>query len=80
MPAGRLTAALPFWLSLGFVPIFVLGAAWGGGWLALSWVYAFGVITLLDRLLGLNTENPATDVPLADLFWYRAVTLIWFPI
>jgi len=80
MPAGRLTAALPFWLSLGFVPIFALSAAWGGGWLALSWVYAFGLITLLDRLLGLNTQNPATDVPLSDLFWYRAITLIWFPV
>ena len=27
-------SALPFWLSLGFVPLIAIGALWGGWWLA----------------------------------------------
>ncbi|MCL4676095.1 MAG: alkane 1-monooxygenase [Pararhodobacter sp.] len=80
MPISRLGAALPFWLSLGFLPLIALGAAWGGWWLALAPLYAFGLITLLDAIAGLNTRNPDTDTPVADLFWYRAITVIWFPI
>ena len=39
------------------------------------WLYS-----LLDGVLGLNEENedPATDE--SQLFWYRLITLIWFPI
>lgn len=77
---NRLLPALPFWLSLGFVPLIALGAAWGGWWLALAPLYAFGLITLLDFLTGLNTTNPDTETPLTQLFWYRAITLIWFPV
>lgn len=77
---NRLLPALPFWLSLGFVPLIALGAAWGGWWLALAPLYAFGLITLLDFLTGLNTTDPDTDTPLTQLFWYRAITLIWFPV
>lgn len=73
-------AALPFWLSLGFVPLIAVGALWGGWWLAPALLYAFGLITALDALTGLNTQNPETEAPLADLFWYRLVTLVWFPV
>ena len=79
-PFGSPGAALPFWLSLGFVPLLVLGAGWGGWWLALAPVYAFGLITLLDAVTGLNTANPDPEAPLSRLFWYRLVTLIWFPV
>ena len=73
-------SALPFWLSLGFVPLIAIGALWGGWWLAPSLLYAFGVVTALDAIFGLNTDNPDPDAPLAGLFWYRLVTLIWFPV
>ena len=78
--SSRLLPALPFWLSLGFVPLIALGAGWGGWWLALAPLYAFGLITALDFLTGLNTTNPDTETPLTQLFWYRAITLIWLPV
>ena len=77
---GRLSNALPFWMSLGLVPLALIGASFGGWWLALLPLYGWGMVTILDAAAGLNTENPATDVPEADLFWYRLVTLIWFPV
>ena len=80
MPVSRLISALPFWLSLGFVPLIGAGAAWGGWWLLASPLYAFGLITLLDVITGLNTDNPDTETPVSQLFWYRLITLIWFPV
>ncbi|MFN4101368.1 MAG: alkane 1-monooxygenase [Pararhodobacter sp.] len=77
---GTLTAALPFWLSLGFVPLLAIGALWGGWWLALAPLYALGLISVLDFVTGLDETNPAIDTPVAQLFWYRLITLIWFPI
>lgn len=80
MPKPSLLAALPFWLSLGFVPLIAVGALWGGWWLAPALLYAFGLITALDAITGLNTDNPDTDTPTDALFWYRLITLIWFPV
>lgn len=77
---SRFTAALPFWISLGFVPTVALGAHFGGWALALTEVYAFVIVSVLDKLTGPNTENPATDTPEADLFWYKLITLVWFPV
>lgn len=79
-PIGPLASALPFWLSLAFVPLIALGAARGGWWLGLAPLYAFGVITLIDALTGLDDANPDPETPLARLFWYRLITLIWFPV
>lgn len=76
----RLTSALPFWSSLLLVPLIALGAAWGHWWLALAPLYAFGLVTLLDAVTGLDTRNPDPETPLAQLTWYRAITLIWTPI
>ncbi len=76
----RLSSAVPFWASLGFLPLIALGAAWGGWWLLLMPVYGWFTFTAMDFLTGLSTDNPDTDTPLQDLFWYRLITLIWFPI
>ena len=78
MPAN-LRAALPFWLSLGLVPLAVLGITQGGWTVILMPLYAWALVTVLDVLLGLNEENPDPTVD-RDLFWYRLVTLIWFPV
>ncbi|WP_333828869.1 alkane 1-monooxygenase [Pararhodobacter sp.] len=77
---ARIAAALPFWLSLVFVPLIAAGAAWGGWWLALPPLYGIGMITLLDYITGLNVENPDTETPVTELFWYRLITLIWLPV
>lgn len=76
----RPSRALPFWLSLGMVPLAVLGATTGGWTVALLPVYGWIMVTLLDALLGLNEDNPDPATPDTDLFWYRLITLIWFPV
>ena len=72
--------ALPFWLSLGMVPLAILAARIGGWTLILLPLYSWVIVTGLDLLLGRNEDQPDTETPEADLFWYRLITLIWFPI
>lgn len=76
----RLSAALPFWASLGFVPLVVMAALWGGWWLVMMPVYGWVAFTVMDFITGLYNDNPDTETPLADLFWYRLITLVWFPV
>lgn len=76
----RPSSALPFWLSLGLVPLVVL-AAMNGGWsLALVPLGAWGLFSLLDALTGLNEANADPATPEADLVWYRLITLLWVPL
>lgn len=72
--------ALPFWLSLGLVPLAMIGVTQGGWTVALMPAYAWTLTTLLDLLLGRNEENPDPQTDEDDLFWYRAITLIWLPL
>ncbi|MFN3936560.1 MAG: alkane 1-monooxygenase [Gemmobacter sp.] len=76
----RLRNALPFWLSLLLVPLAAIGVTQGGWTVFLLPIYGWGMVTVLDLVTGLDETNPETDVAEADLFWYRAITLIWFPI
>ncbi|WP_439560058.1 alkane 1-monooxygenase [Roseinatronobacter sp.] len=76
----RLSAALPFWASLGFVPLVIMAALWGGWWLALMPLYGWVAFTVMDFITGLYTDNPDTETPLTDLFWYRLITLVWCPV
>ncbi len=76
----RLQDALPFWLSLGMIPL-ALAAMTVGGWTVLLMpLAAWGLFTLLDAVTGPNTDNPALDADADDLVWYRLITLIWFPV
>lgn len=77
---STLRHALPFWLSLGMIPLAVLGALRGGWTVALLPLYGWVSVTVLDAVLGLNRENPDVTTPEEGLFWYRLITLIWFPI
>ncbi len=77
---ARIQRALPFWLSLVLVPVVLFAAARGGWALALPPLVSWGLFTLLDFLTGLNTENADPETPEENLFWYRLITLIWFPI
>ena len=72
--------ALPFWMSLGLVPLAIIAAVKGGWWWLLMPGYAWSLVTMLDLVLGLNKDNPDTETPLDQLFWYRAITAIWFPV
>ena len=72
--------ALPFWLSLGMIPLAVIGATMGGWTTVLLPLYGWTMVTILDAILGRNEDQPDVETPDADLFWYRLITLIWFPI
>lgn len=76
----KIAQAAPFWLSLVTVPLLLLAAYRGGWWFMLLPIYAWWVVTGLDAIFGLNEENPDTSTPDSELFWYRLITLIWFPI
>lgn len=78
--ALRLSNAMPFWLSLSLVPLSILAAIYGG-WTVLALpLYGWVGFTLFDALAGLNKANADPDTPDAQLFWYRLITLIWFPL
>ena len=78
--ASRVAPALPFWLSLTYLPVVGLSATWGDAWILLIPAYAFIVFPLLDALLGGNPENPPEGNADADLFWHSLVTWVWAPI
>ena len=77
---ARLVDALPFWLSLGTVPLALIGMAWGGIWVVFLPLYTWALFALLDALIGLNPANADVETPDEDLFWYKAITLIWPPV
>ena len=77
---AKLESALPFWLSLGTIPVAMVAVAHGGWTVFLMPLYTWGLYALLDALLGLNLNNADPETPEADLFWYRLITIIWFPV
>jgi len=79
-PRSPIPAAAPFWLSVALVPLMALAAWRGGAWWLIVPAYAWYLTTALDGVLGLNPDNPDPDTGPEQLFWHRAVTLIWFPL
>lgn len=75
----RLTAALPFWLSLGLVPLAIFAALYGGWVIALLPLSTWYLFTCLDYVVGQDTQNPDLETPEDQLFWYRLITLLWTP-
>lgn len=73
-------SALPFWISMGAVPLALVGAIYGGWWTILLAIYGWAAASALDAILGLNENNPDPETDESGLFWYRLVTLIWFPV
>ena len=76
----RLQNALPFWLSLGMIPLAMTGMTAGGWTVLLLPLSSWGLFSVLDWLTGLNEDNPDLEAEDDDLFWYKLITLIWFPI
>lgn len=70
--------ALPFWLSLGLIPV-VIGAALVGGWaLLLPPLASWGLFSLLDRLIGKDGPSPSLDSK--GLGWHTALLWVWGPL
>ena len=78
--ARNLPAALPFWMSIGLVPLAAWAVVKGGWWWLILPGYAWYLTTGLDALLGRQDENPDSDTPEQALVWHRAVTLLWPPL
>jgi len=73
-------AALPFWVSLVFIPLWLLAVSKGGWWIALIPIYNFAISSVLDSALGLSRENLDPDTDDSALLWYRMITWIWVPL
>ncbi|MEJ6399168.1 alkane 1-monooxygenase [Yoonia sp. 208BN28-4] len=76
----KLTAALPFWMTLGLIPVAIITAMYGGWTLLLMPIATWYLFSMLDFFTGLNTDNADPQTPDEDLKWYRAITLIWAPV
>lgn len=77
---SKLGRALPFWLSLGLVPLAWISANYGGWTLALVPVATWYLFTALDAALGLNTDNADLSAEESDMYWYKMITIIWAPV
>jgi len=76
---GRLRA-WPYWMTVTFAPLVALAVVQGGWTILLIPFYGWVLMPLLDLVMGKDLRNPDPDTPTADLFWFRALTYIWFPI
>lgn len=69
--------AVPFWMSLLLIPLLWIVACLGSWWVLLVPVATWYLFSALDGVLGLNLENADLETTDDELFWYRAVTMIW---
>ena len=77
---ASLAKALPFWISLLFLPV-VWWVCRTGGWAILSLpAGAMALFVLIDVIAGATQESLDLETDEADLFWYRLITLIWAPL
>ena len=77
---ARISRAAPFWLSAGLIPLAWIGAVFGGWTVFLMPIATWYLFSIVDALVGTYDDNADPDTPEADLFWYRAITLIWAPL
>ena len=77
---AKLSRALPFWLSLALVPLAWIGAIYGGWTVILLPISTWYLFSIIDGIAGLYEENADLETTEDELFWYKLVTLIWFPI
>lgn len=77
---ASLAKALPFWISLLFLPV-VWWVCQTGGLAILSLpAGAMALFVLIDVIAGATQESLDLETDEADLFWYRLITLIWAPL
>lgn len=72
--------ALPFWASVLLVPLIIFVAMQGSWWLLAIPFSAWWLLSILDQFIGLEEENADLNTSEDQLFWYRAITLIWAPL
>ncbi|MEM7719655.1 MAG: alkane 1-monooxygenase [Pseudomonadota bacterium] len=73
----RFLHALPFWASLGLIPLVWIGAIQGGWSVLLIFLGSWVLVSILDVMTPKNTVNEDPNTPDDALFWFRLITLIW---
>ena len=76
--ADGVPRALPFWLSLGLVPVVVAAGVRGGWTLALPPLASWGLFACLDRILGEDRAAPEGDA--GGIGWHLALIRVWVPV
>ena len=79
-PIAKIQNALPFWISLILVPIAMLAAVKGGWYLAIIPASTWYFFAVIDHFAGLNPDNEDPNTPDDQLYWYKAITMIWAPV
>ena len=77
---AKLSRALPFWLSLALVPLAWIGAFYGGWTVILLPISTWYLFSIIDGIAGVYEENADLETSEDELFWYKLVTIIWFPV
>lgn len=78
--ASHVENAAAFWVSLGLAATVIIAAIFGGWMITLIPLYGMVLSSLLDRILGDNTQNPDPETNETHLFWHTLITKIWFPV
>lgn len=77
---AKITRAAPFWLSLMLLPLAWIGAYFGGWSVILMPLATWYLFSAIDALAGTYSANADLDTSDDELFWYRAITIIWVPL
>ncbi len=72
--------ALPFWLSLGLLPLVWIAALFGDAWILLPPLATWYLFAVLDGVLGVDLDNADPQATEADLRWYIRLTTTWVPL
>ena len=77
---SRVANAAPFWLSILLVPLIAISAVYGGWTLLLTPFATWYLFSLLDQIIGHNKENADPSTPDEQLYWHKAITILWAPL
>ena len=77
---AKIGRAAPFWLSTGLIPLAWIGAIFGGWTVILMPVATWYLFSAIDAITGTFDDNADLDTAETDLFWYRAITILWAPL
>ena len=77
---ARIARAAPFWLSVALIPLAWIGAIFGGWTVILMPLATWYLFSAIDAFAGTYDANADLDTSDDELFWYRAVTIIWAPL
>lgn len=75
-----LLKALPFFISYLTAPMIILAALYGGWFIALPFLWGWVMISVLDRIMGLKTDNLDPQTRESVLFWHNMVVWTWVPL